>query len=241
VTAIDEAVAGPGRRRRGRRKRRLSARQELPLLVGVALVLALLVKTFLVQAFVIPSASMEPTVMTHDRILANKLVYAVRDPHRGEVVVFSRTGKWPVKEAPAPTGILGALGAPLRWVGLAPSGTDFIKRVIGLPGDTVSCCDATDHILVNGQPLTEPYAVGSNTLSSRALGFTSVTVPPGQLFVMGDNRGDSLDSRYYGLVPISSVIGRAVVVMYPVSHWKGLPVPATVEQFTAKPPAAAAG
>ena len=231
------AVSRPGARKRRRKRKPLTFWQELPILVTVAVVLAVLIKTFAFQAFVIPSASMESTVMTHDRVMANKLVYEIRDPHRGEVVVFARTGNWPdegANERPR-----SAVGKALQFIGLMPSGTDFIKRVVGLPGDVVSCCDATDHILVNGKPLDEKgYVQGENTKSSQRLGFTTVKVPPGHLFVMGDNRDNSWDARKYGTIPIDSVVGRAAFVMWPVSHWKGLRVPAAVENFSS--PAAGA-
>ena len=225
-------------RRPSRRKRKpLTFWQELPILVTVAVVLAMLIKTFAFQAFVIPSASMESTIMTHDRVITNKFVYDFRDPHRGEVVVFARTGSWPdegLNEKPP-----NAIGKALQFIGLMPAGTDFIKRVVGLPGDVVKCCDATDHILVNGKPLEETaYTQGSNTKSSQRLHFTTVTVPPGRLFVMGDNRENSQDARVYGTIPIDSVVGRAAFVMWPVSHWKGLRVPTAVEKFSA--PAAGA-
>ena len=229
----DAAVRRPGRRKR----KPLTFWQELPILVTVAVVLAVLIKTFAFQAFVIPSASMESTVMTHDRVMANKLVYEFRDPHRGEVVVFARTGNWPDEGAGEKPP--NALGKALQFIGLMPSGTDFIKRVVGLPGDVVTCCDATDHILINGKPLDETaYTQGSNTKSSQRLTFPTVKVPPGQLFVMGDNRGNSWDARRYGTIPIDSVVGRAAFVMWPVSHWKGLRVPTAVEHFSA--PAAGA-
>jgi signal peptidase I len=226
-TAADAPVPAVKRKRKP-----LTFWQEMPLLVGLAIVFALLLKTFAFQAFVIPSGSMESTIMTHDRVMTNKLVYDVRDPHRGEVVVFARTGNWPDESGASKPP--NAVGKALQFIGLLPSGTDFIKRVVGLPGDTITCCDAQDHMLINGKPLDETaYTQGSNTTSSRTLGFTgSVVVPAGQLFVMGDNRENSLDSRKYGTIPIDSVVGRAVVVMWPRSHWKGLRVPGAVEQFT---------
>ncbi|MDQ1723967.1 MAG: signal peptidase [Frankiaceae bacterium] len=219
-----------------RKRKRLGFWQELPLLIALAVVLAVLIKTFAFQAFVIPSASMESTIMTWDRVMTNKLVYDFRDPHRGEVVVFKRTGGWPELSKPTmPTNpVKRAFKRFGQFVGLAPSGTDFIKRVVGLPGDVVSCCDASDHFLINGQPLDETaYTQGVNTTSSLRLSFTSVTVPKGQLLVMGDNRGDSRDGREFGTIPIDSVVGRAVLVMWPASHWKGLRVPTAVEKFSA--------
>ena len=233
--AGNPAVDGERRRRRLSRWRRerapLTFWQELPLLVVVAVVLAVLVKTFALQAFVIPTGSMESTIMVNDRVFVNKLVYDVREPHRGEVIVFGRTGEWP--DESDRTKRPSAFGKALQGIGLLPAGTDFIKRVVGLPGETVACCDAQDRILINGKPLDQTAVTrGSNLVSSRNLGFTApVTVPPGYLFVMGDNREDSWDSRKYGLVPIDSVVGRAFAVMWPVSHWKGLPVPGAIENF----------
>ena len=220
-----------------RQKRKpLTFWQELPLLVVLAVVLAVIIKTFAFQAFVIPSESMESTVMKFDRVMTNKLVYDIRDPHRGEVVVFARTGNWPViEDTSMPTNpVKHAFKKFGQFIGFVPSGTDFIKRVVGLPGDVVTCCDAADHILVNGQPLDETaYTQGNNATSSRSLGFLSVTVPKGELLVMGDNRGDSRDGREFGTIPIDSVVGRAVVVMWPASHWKGLRAPSAVEKFAA--------
>jgi signal peptidase I len=228
-------VRSPGRKP-------LSFWQELPLLVALAVVLAVLIKTFAFQAFVIPSESMESTIMVKDRVMTNKLVYDFRDPHRGEVIVFERTGSWPdLNDTSRPASAVGrAIQSAGKFIGFVPSGTDFIKRVIGLPGDTVACCDPQGHMTVNGQPLIEPYAQGSNVTSSAQLNFKSVVVPKGELFVMGDNREHSSDSRAFGTVPIDKVVGRAVFVMWPAAHWKGLPVPASVEQFAAKPAAAGA-
>ena len=224
-----EAVV-PGK---GKRKA-LSFWQELPLLVALAVVLAVLIKTFAFQAFVIPSESMESTIMTSDRVMTNKIVYDLREPHRGEVVVFERNGAWPnLTNTDVPSGgVARALQSAGKFIGFVPSGTDFIKRVVGLPGDVVSCCDAQNRMLINGKPLDEPYTQGS----SAAMNWKGpVTVPAGELFVMGDNREHSSDARVFGTVPISKVVGRAVFVMWPQQHWHGLGVPASVEDFAAAP------
>ncbi len=232
-------VAEPAPDAAGKRRRKpLTFWQELPLLVALAVILAVLIKTFAFQAFVIPSESMESTIMTSDRVMTNKLVYDFRDPHRGEVIVFERTGAWPEltnTEVPA-GGVARALNSAGKFIGFVPSGTDFIKRVVGLPGDVISCCDAQNHMLVNGKPIDESgYIQGS----SAEMGWKGpVTVAPGQLFVMGDNRERSSDARVFGTIPIDKVVGRAVFVMWPRSHWRGLGVPAAVEQFAAAPAAA---
>jgi signal peptidase I len=245
VRSADEAA--PTRHRAA--ARRGSFWKELPVLVIVALVLALLIKTFLVQAFYIPSASMENTLQggpeyvggptsghPFDRVLVNKLVYDFRSPHRGEVVVFTRPPGWPDEsDLTPPTNPVGrVIHDVAAAIGLAPSGSsDFIKRVIGVAGDRVACCNAHDQITVNGHPLTEPYIdLTSADPSQHQAAYQPfhVTVPPGDLFVMGDHRDDSDDSRANGPVPVKDVIGRAFVVIWPASDWKTLPVPSTFSQ-----------
>jgi signal peptidase I len=208
---------------------RLSFTKSLWFLGVVALAMALLLKTFLLQAFFIPSESMEKTLhgcdrCTGDRVLVNKLVYRFRDPHRGEIVVFSGKGT-SFGEIPAPPArnglqrlarnVQGALG-----LGSA-NDTDYIKRVIGVAGDVVACC-VDGHVTVNGQPLVEPYL---NHDGTTMYDFPAVTVPPGMLWVMGDNRAHSADSRIHGPIPIHNVVGRAFAVFYPLSRAKRLPVP----------------
>jgi signal peptidase I len=204
------------------------------LLVLIAFSLALLIKTFLLQAFFIPSGSMEQTLLVKDRVLVNKVVYDFREPQRGEVIVFRGVDSWkPETVAPAPEGLLAKAKLQVgSLVGLAaPDEKDFIKRVIGTPGDEVRCCDAQGRLMVNGRALDEPYVFDNNPIDSRPFG--PITVPAGRLFVMGDHRGGSQDSRAYisdqfkGTVPIDQVIGRAFVKVWPVARWDGLPVPET--------------
>jgi signal peptidase I len=223
--------------------------RELPFLIIVALLLALLIKTFLVQAFYIPSASMENTLQggqvnagglsvatsahPFDRVLVNKLVYDFRDPHRGEIVVFKRPPRWPNESefTTSSNPVLRGLHDFGSAIGIAPSGgSDFIKRVIGVSGDHVVCCNARHQISVNGHPLTEPYIDLAGGQAADAYRPFNVTVPKGQLFVMGDHRDDSDDSRVNGPVPISDVVGRAFLVIWPVKDWKHLPVPTTFDQ-----------
>jgi signal peptidase I len=223
--------------------------KELPFLVVIALVLAVLIKTFLVQAFYIPSASMEDTLQggpeysggpasghPYDRVLVNKLVYNFRSPHRGEIIVFKKPPGWPNESTyRTPSNpVLRFFHDVGSAIGIAPSGSsDFIKRVIGIAGDHVACCTANHQVTVNGHPLAEPYIdLTSASVSDHAKAYTQFerTVPQGELFVLGDHRDNSSDSRDYGFVPVSDVIGRAFVVIWPVSDWKTLPVPSTFKQ-----------
>ncbi len=209
--------------------------RELPFLVLLALVLALLIKTFLVQAFLIPSGSMENTLLVGDRVLVNKLVYDVRPVHRGEVVVFKGPPSWaPEVSVSTPSNPVARL---LRGIGSAigaapPGEKDFIKRVIGVAGDHVVCCDARGRITVNGVALTEPYLYPGNTPSAARF---DVVVPKGRLWVMGDHRADSADSRSHldddnGTIPVGNVVGRAFVRVWPGSRWGTLSVPSTFQQ-----------
>jgi signal peptidase I len=216
--------------------------KELPVLIGVAVVLALVIKAFAVQAFYIPSGSMENTLEVGDRILVNKIVYHTRDIRRGDVVVFDGPASWnPEGNFTKPTNpVSKALNLVGRAFGVAPGEKDFIKRVIGVGGDHVQCCDKQGRLMVNGHPLEEtPYLytdpeTGEQDVASEQK--FDVTVPQGRLWVMGDHRSNSADSRYHldeeggGMVPQSRVIGRAFVVLWPVGRWKTLPIPATFEQ-----------
>ncbi|MFE0100903.1 signal peptidase I [Streptomyces sp. NPDC059009] len=211
--------------------------RELPLLIGIALVLALIIKTFLVQAFSIPSDSMQDTLQKGDRVLVDKLTpWFGSEPERGEVVVFKDPGHWLDGEpAPNPNAVQKVLG----WIGLMPSADekDLIKRVIGVGGDTVEC-KGTGPVKVNGKALNEPYVFPGNTPCSvdDEGGQFKVTVPKGKIWVMGDHRQNSLDSRYHqnqpggGAVPVDNVVGRAIVIAWPPTRWATLPVPDTFDQ-----------
>ncbi|WP_089017273.1 signal peptidase I [Micromonospora coriariae] len=251
VQTLDEdGTVDPWRRRARRSRRQMPLWQELPLLLVVAFCLAVLIRTFLLQAFFIPSGSMEDTLLIGDRVLVNKVVYDVRDPVRGEVVVFRGTDRWApqVDEQPAP-GIAGKLTRTVGdLVGVSrPGEKDFIKRVIGLPGDRVKCCDSQGRVTVNGIPLNEPYVVRDSPLDlppnpgeCRSRRFDEVVVPPGQIFVMGDHRLVSQDARCQGPVPIDNVVGRAFMVVWPSSRWNPLSVPSTFDDVSG-PAAASSG
>ena len=191
--------------------------REVPVLILIAFVIAIVIKTFLVQAFYIPSESMERTLMPGDRVLVNKLSYVVGDIHRGNVVVFSNPNPGAVPDRGIVVGFLHWLGEGLGFA--QPENEDLIKRVIGLPGDTVAIRDNV--VSVNGKPIDEPYLPpGAATCNGN---FPATTVPPGHLWVLGDNRCHSGDSRYdLGMVPEDDVVGRAFVIIWPFSDAGGL-------------------
>jgi signal peptidase I len=217
-------------RRRERHASKTSLLRELPVLLLVAFVLALLVKTFLVQAFFIPSGSMEQTLhgcpgCTGDRVLVNKVPYWFGEPEPGDIVVFKGPDTWsPEIQVEQPSNwFTGALLWVGRTVGVAPpSEDDFIKRVIATEGQTVQCCDTEGRVLVDGEPLDEPYIFEDSPIESRT--FPSVTVPEGRLWVMGDHRSASADSKahiddkYSGTVGVDDVIGKASVIVWPPSR-----------------------
>ncbi|MEU6404403.1 signal peptidase I [Streptomyces sp. NPDC046985] len=230
-------TAGPGEPSREAKKPR-SFWKELPILVVIALVLALLIKTFLVQAFSIPSDSMQNTLQRGDRVLVDKLTpWFGSEPDRGDVVVFHDPDDWLAGE---PTAKPNGLQTVLSWIGLMPSAQekDLIKRVIGVGGDTVECRNSGP-LTVNGKPLNEgSYVYPGNTPCSvdDQGGQFRVTVPKGYIWVMGDHRQNSRDSRYnqmdrhHGMVPVKEVVGRAIVRAWPVNRWGTLPVPDTFDQ-----------
>src|SRR3984957_5417900 len=216
---------------------------EFVVLVVVALVIALTIKTFLVQPFVIPTASMQNTILVHDKVLVNKLVGHVSQIHRGDVVVFNGAGDWDPPITTDNNPLARIYRDFLGMFGATSGQTDYIKRVIGLPGDHVQCCNAQGLLTVNGVPLHEKsYMYPGSTPSTIKF---SIVVPAGRLWVMGDNREDSADSRYHdcqlpvatceswdrdGTIPENKVIGRAFAVVWPVSRFKMLWVPATFSQ-----------
>ncbi|SCF30325.1 signal peptidase I [Micromonospora chokoriensis] len=195
-------------------KPRSSFWKELPILLGVAILVAVLVRAFVLQTFFIPSPSMENTLKIDDRVLVNKLVYDFRSPHRGEVIVFK---------------------APTTWSG-NPDGEDFIKRVIGVPGDHVVCCDPQERLMINGKSLDEPYIFSLDGVRDKAADQEfDITVPEGRLWVMGDHRSASGDSLEHwqqsgqniteATIPEDDVVGRAFTVFWPVNRATWLTVP----------------
>jgi signal peptidase I len=206
----------PDRLRSPRRARQLSVWQESLLLVVVALVLAVVVKALLVQAFYIPSGSMEPTMQVDDKILVQKVSYWGGDVHRGDVVVFDDPGGW----LPDAGKVTNPLQIALARIGLAPTGGHLIKRVIGVGGDHVVCC-VDSRLEVNGHAIREPYLMDQTSTKDTRF---DVVVPKGHLWVMGDNRGNSEASPQHGddpgrgFIPESSVIGKAWARLWPLGR-----------------------
>lgn len=194
---------------------------------GACVVFVLLLSHFVLQPFLIPSSSMEPTLQVGDRILVNKLAYRFSDqPRRGDVVVFDGTGSF-VRQPPEENPVTGLLHGAAAALGLAePADTDFVKRVVGVGGDRVVCCDENGRLTVNGVPVEEWYVQLGDAPSKVPF---DIVVPPGTLWVMGDHRSQSSDSRDHlgqpggGMVPVERVIGRADWIGWPFGRWSGVP------------------
>lgn len=215
-----------------KQKKQRSFWKELPILIVIALVLAFLIQQFLARVYMIPSGSMEQTLhgcvgCTPDRILVDKVTYDFTDPSPGDVVVFRGPGPWVENEAPPPSSG-NAVARFFQSIGSAfglapPDERDFVKRIIATGGQTVECCDDRNRVMVDGQPLDEPYI----HLEGRPVqsDFGPVTVPEGTVWVMGDNRNNSSDSRYQGgggprgAVPVENIIGKARLIVLPPSRW----------------------
>jgi signal peptidase I len=235
--AGSEPPAGPASPpARGRRQRRpRSFWRELPILIAVALLLAVIIKTYAIQAFWIPSGSMENTLEINDRVLVNKIVYHTRPVHRGDIVVFNGDGSWDPGTVPVTGNIFQQFAEGFASMfGFGHPGDILIKRVIGIPGDHVACCDAEGRVTVNGVPLNEQSYLYPG--SAPSLSRFNIVVPAGRLWVMGDNRFYSDDSRDHqndpggGTIPESAVVGRAFIIIWPPSRWRILSIPATFGQ-----------
>ncbi|MEP6759294.1 MAG: signal peptidase I [Actinomycetota bacterium] len=221
ASPASDASAGPERRKNPV----LRFLGEMPGLIIMSLLLAILIKTFLVQAFYIPSGSMENTLKINDRVLVSKVPYYFHDPQRGDIIVF--TDPDPSKQ-PQRSAIGGAVHWLFQGIGFQkPDNEDFIKRVIGVPGDTVQ--GKSGKVLVNGVAIDEPYVKGTTS------DFDTVTVPADMYFVMGDNRQNSQDSRFglgviadpkkmpgIGFIPRDNIVGKAWVIVWPKRDWAGL-------------------
>ena len=211
--------------------------RETAFIIVSALILSALVRAFLVQAFYVPSASMEDTLMVSDRIIASKISTRIAGVSRGEVLVFRDPGDWLPDPPPPADSLRSKARSALTFIGLLPSdtGQDLVKRAIGIAGDRVACCDAQGRIEVNGVGLDEPYIEGPTDQVA-----FDIVVPPQSMFVLGDNRGDSRDSRYHleannGAIPLANAVGRVVLVVWPFTSFGSLPIPAAFGSIPAVP------
>ena len=198
--------------------------REIPIIIGSALIVSIIVKTFFLHFFFIPTGSMENTLQVGDRIAVNKFGALFSEIKRGEIVVFADPDNW-LGQAPDDknSGLIGRGKDLLITIGVVPDPAKqyLIKRVIGVGGDTVICCDDQDKLQVNGKSVDEPYVYENDKASESNF---NVTVPEGFIWVMGDHRGASSDSRFHtndvnnGMVPLSKVVGRATFIVWPVSN-----------------------
>ncbi|HEY2556586.1 MAG TPA: signal peptidase I [Diaminobutyricibacter sp.] len=202
--------------------------RDLVVVLVVAILASALIRTYVVRSFYIPSASMENTLHVNDRILVNELGPKLTSVHRGDVVVFKDPGGWLPPGGPARPGLLASVvDAAYSIVGLSAQDSSqyLVKRVIGVAGDHVKCCNALGQLSVNGTPLKEPYAVVPPGGANAATRSFDVVVPVGSLWVMGDNRYNSRDSSLNqelpgkGFVPVTDVVGTAMAVIWPTSRW----------------------
>ncbi|WP_010203232.1 signal peptidase I [Salinibacterium sp. PAMC 21357] len=216
--------------------------RDLVIIFVAAILISFLIKTYLVRSFYIPSTSMVNTLQVDDRILVNQLEPRFFPISHGDVVVFTDPGGWlPAVSSEPDNWFIGAVDGVLAFVGLsAPdSSNHLIKRVIGLPGDTVECCNEFGQLIVNGIPLEEPYTVLPDAVTKATPDDFSVTVPDDSIWVMGDNRYNSADSAAHrddptgGFVKIGSVVGRAFLISWPTDRWTMLDnYPTTFQRVT---------
>ena len=210
-------------------RRKGSLLRELPVLVIVALLVSLFIKSFLVQFFYIPSGSMENTLQIQDRVAVNRLPFTSRHISRGDVVVFRDPANWlPEISDTSSNKVIAKVKSGLVAVGILPNPAKqyLVKRAIGVAGDHVICCTKEGLLSVNGTPITEPYIFKANKPSDMNF---DITVPKGKIWVMGDHRGASADSRYHqedvngGMVPLSRVTGRVFAVIWPFKNIAYIP------------------
>ena len=193
--------------------------------LAVAVVLVAVVRSLVVQSFVVPTGSMSPTVRPGDRVVVSRWSHVFGEVRRGDVVVFDGAGVFGPAAARSSSPLAQAGRGAAALLGVPVGDQDYVKRVVGLPGERVACCDAAGRITVDGKPLVEPYLGGSGPASATPF---DVVVPPGRLWVMGDDRGDSADSRSHlgdpggGTVPVERVVGRVVGIYWPVGRAGGL-------------------
>jgi signal peptidase I len=222
-------------------RRKQSFLKEFPFLIVVALVVSLFIKTFIVQFFFIPSGSMENTLQIDDRVAVNRIPFISNNIKRGDVVVFRDPDNWlPAADIETAPFIIAKAKAALVAVGVLPNPAKqyLVKRVVGVAGDRVICCTTTGKITVNGQEMNEPYIYDGNVPSDMNF---DVTVPEGKLWVMGDHRGASADSRYHqedinkGFVPLNRVTGRVLAVIWPIKNISLVPNVDALNQPVVKP------
>lgn len=210
-------------------RRKRTFLQEFPVLVVVALVVSLFIKTFVLQFFYIPSGSMENTLQIDDRVAVNRIPFIANDINRGDVVVFRDPDNWlPAADLGDSPFVIAKLKSALVAVGVLPNPAKqyLVKRVVGVAGDRVICCTNTGKITVDGKEMNEPYIFAGNVPSDTNF---DVTVPKGKLWVMGDHRGASSDSRFHqdditkGFVPVDRVTGRVLAVIWPIKNLSLVP------------------
>jgi signal peptidase I len=236
VSSFQAGTAPSGRKPKSGRRRRPAFLKELPLLIVVALLLTFLIQTFLAKVYVIPSGSMETTLhgctgCNNDRVLVDKVTYRFSAPRPGDVVVFRGPDSWNSEFTADPPGNIVVQGLQQlgSLIGLAPPDEkDFVKRVIAVGGQTVQCCDSRNRVLVDGKPLNETYIYYLPEAGQfRQDTFGPVTIPQGELWMMGDSRNNSADSRVpgHGPVPVANVIGKARLIVLPISRFQVIPDP----------------